>query len=76
LQTLKITGKEISSIKSENIITQITEELVKVQNISDVEAYQLIYESAIVDELFDESTGLYNKSWQEIYEILKKEIGN
>jgi hypothetical protein len=51
LLTLKIIDKENTFIKSEDIIKEIAEELVKGQSISDVDAYRLIYESAIIDEL-------------------------
>jgi hypothetical protein len=74
LLTLKIIDRENTLIKSEDIIKEIAEELVKEQNISDIEAYKLIYESSIIDELFDENTKLYEKPWQEIYEMLKQEI--
>ena len=73
LLTLKKTDTKNTLIKSEDIISKIAEELVIKQSITDIEAYKLIYESAIIDKLFDEDSELCNKSWQEIYEMLKEE---
>jgi hypothetical protein len=34
----------------------------------------MFYMSTVFSELSDESTGLYQKPWTEIYEMLKKEL--
>jgi len=44
-------------------------------NINEMEAVDRYYTSKTYTQLADESTGLYEKPWQEIYEMLKKELG-
>lgn len=60
--------------KIEKISISITEQLLR-DGLPDADARDLYYESQTYAHLSDESVGLYNKSWQEIYETLKKEIG-
>jgi len=45
-------------------------------NIDEEKATDLFYNSGTFGKLADESTGLYKKPWQEIYEILKIELKN
>ena len=42
--------------------------------IDETQATDLFYNSETFGKLADENTGFHLKSWQEIYEILKKEI--
>jgi len=46
------------------------------RNINEMEAVDLYYTSKTYTQLADESTKLYEKPWQEIYEMLKKELGD
>jgi len=45
-------------------------------DIQKIEAMTIVYNSDIFTQLADEKTGLYLKSWQKIYELLKAEIDN
>jgi hypothetical protein len=71
----------ISSIspKNDSKILQIddflVEQLMLDKQIDEVEASDLYYKSTTFEQLSDESAELYNRPWQEIYEILKTEIG-
>ena len=51
----------------------LLEKLMLDNQIDDVQAIDLFYNSKTFVQLEDETTGLYLKSWQEIYEMLKKE---
>jgi len=42
--------------------------------IDETQATDIFYNSETFAQLSDESTELYKHSWQEIYEILKKEL--
>ena len=44
------------------------------RNILKIDAMTIVYNSDISTQLTDESTGLYLKPWQEIYELLKIEL--
>ena len=52
----------------------LLEQLVLDLNIDEEKATDIFYSSKIFRKLADESTELYKKPWQEIYEILKIEI--
>jgi hypothetical protein len=52
----------------------LIEKLMIENNFDEYKATDLYYSSKTFMQLADESTGLYQKSWQEIYEMLKKEI--
>lgn len=52
---------------------KIVEQLVLEKNISEIKASDYLFNSKTYIQLTDISTGLYKKTWQEIYEILKKE---
>lgn len=69
----KPSRKPISAIETivENIVVQLIEE----NNIDEENAINTFYNSDIFAQLADETTQLYLKSWQEIYEILKIELG-
>ena len=55
---------------SENIV----EKLVFDNNFSEMEATDFFYNSQTFKQLSDKSTQFYKKSWQDLYELLKKEI--
>ncbi|MDR0866782.1 MAG: DUF3990 domain-containing protein [Candidatus Symbiothrix sp.] len=54
----------------------IIEQFMLDNQIDETVAADLFYNSKTFETLSDESTYLFKKSWQEIYEILKKEIRN
>jgi len=43
-------------------------------DINELQATDLFYNSDTFTQLADETTKLYEKSWQEIYEMLKQEL--
>ena len=59
-------------------ITDISEPLIQRlmldQNIDEIQATDKFYISKTFARLSDENTGLYSKSWQEMYELLKQEL--
>ncbi|MDR3094202.1 MAG: DUF3990 domain-containing protein [Bacteroidales bacterium] len=52
----------------------VLEQLMLDNNINELQATDLFYNSETFGKLAEESTKLYEKSWQEIYERLKKEL--
>lgn len=52
---------------------QLVEKLMLDRGIDELQATDLFYQSKTFAELAEESTKLYEKSWQEIYEMFKKE---
>ena len=60
-------------------ITDISEPLIETlmldKNMNEINATDIFYTSKTFTQLSDESTKLYKKSWQEIYEMLTKELG-
>ena len=52
----------------------IIEKLMIDNEIDELQATDLFYNSNTFTQLAEESTKLYKKSWQEIYEMLKKEL--
>jgi hypothetical protein len=52
----------------------IVEKLMTDNQIDELEASDLYYQSKTFAQLSDERTGLYKRSWQEVYEMLKNEI--
>jgi hypothetical protein len=59
---------------TEDIGEAVIESLMLDRNIDETEALKLFFASATFTQLSDRATGLYLKPWQEIYEILKKEL--
>jgi hypothetical protein len=57
-----------------NIAESVIEKLMLDYNMDEGKATDILYTSPVFANLSDESTGLYQKPWQEIYEMLKKEI--
>jgi hypothetical protein len=52
----------------------LLEKLMLDNQIDEIKAADLFYNSGTFTQLADESTGFYLKPWQEIYEMLKKEL--
>ncbi|MDR1653752.1 MAG: DUF3990 domain-containing protein [Prevotellaceae bacterium] len=73
LQALEFDKGEVDvlAIKIEkNILQQIIIDL----KIDEMQAADLFYNSKTFEKLANETTEFYKRSWQEIYELLKKEI--
>lgn len=73
LQYLKIQGYDIV-FNIEDIGAQIVETLIIDMGKSTKDASDIFFSSATFGNLSDISTRLYEKPWQEIYEMLKKEL--
>lgn len=65
-------GKYYVDVK--HISKPIIKTLITEQNISKDAAVDLLYNSATFGKLSEKNTELYLKDWQEIYEMLKKEL--
>jgi hypothetical protein len=63
-----------ASFKISDISILVTAYLESNDKLSEKEAQNSYYKSETYKNLSDESTGLYNKTWQEIYDIFKKEL--
>ena len=59
-----------------DIAEPILENLMTDFNIDEAKATDLFYTSKAFAQLADETTELYKKTWQEIYELLKRELKN
>ncbi|MDR1739264.1 MAG: DUF3990 domain-containing protein [Bacteroidales bacterium] len=59
-----------------NISEPIIEHLIIDLKVDEKKATDLFYTSQIFINLSDKTTELYKKSWQEIYELLKRELNN
>ena len=60
-------------LTTDNIIENILEAIVAEFKISEAMAIKTIYSSKAYEKLSNEDTFLWQKSWQEIYEIIKEE---
>ena len=60
--------------KTENIITNITVALTNDLKTGAIEAMKMIYNSKTFTQLTNKETLLFEKPWQSIYEMLKKEL--
>jgi hypothetical protein len=59
---------------TEDIGEAVIESLILDRNINETKAADLFFASDTFAQLSDRATGLYLKPWQEIYEMLKKEL--
>jgi hypothetical protein len=75
LQMLKRKDR-ISSLKITHITEPIIEALVIENQLEEIEAADLFYTSETFSQLSDISNKYYLNTWQEIFEILKKELKN
>jgi hypothetical protein len=57
-----------------NIDDAITQSLVSDHNLSEKQALDAYFESQTYKALIDESTGLYQKAWTEVYQLLLQEL--
>ncbi|MDR2563438.1 MAG: DUF3990 domain-containing protein [Prevotellaceae bacterium] len=57
------------------IVASIISQLLLEKQINEEKASDLFYTSKTFTQLADETSELYKRSWTEIYEMLKKEIG-
>ena len=73
LQTLDYVDK-IPRRNITNISEPLIEKLMIEQKIDEIQATDIFYTSKIFTQLANETTGLYIKSWEEIYEMLKIEL--
>jgi len=73
LQMLEWVNRK-SDLSMLNIDDAITQSLVENYKISEEKAIDIYFNSNIYQKLIDETTGLYLKSWENIYELLKQEI--
>jgi len=62
--------------KIEKLISELSLALMQDFNITDIEAMKLVYHSEIFQKLSDETIEFYQKTWQDIYELLKQELNN
>ena len=58
----------------EGLIADLSVALIQKKQLSKIEAMSLIFNSAVFRQLSDYNTKLYKKSWQDIYELLSKEL--
>ena len=63
-----------ADLKEMTIDDAIIQSLIIDFQMSDYQAIDVYFNSKIYSLLIDENTGYYEKSWQEIYDILKKEF--
>jgi hypothetical protein len=60
--------------KIEALVSELSVALMKDRDISTIEAMNVVYNSDIFAQLSDYTNFWYRKSWQEIYDMLKKEL--
>ncbi|MDR0288376.1 MAG: DUF3990 domain-containing protein [Clostridiales bacterium] len=72
LQMLEWVNRK-SDLAMLNIDDAVTQALVKDYGISEEKAIDLYFSSDIYQQLIDETTGLYQKSWEDVYKLLKQE---
>jgi hypothetical protein len=70
---LSLTAKKADS-KIIQIDDLLVEQLMLDNQIDEMQAADLFYNSLTFTSLADETTQLYLRPWQEIYEMLKKEL--
>jgi len=74
LESLQMLEKVKKNKFINDIDDAITQSLVTEYDITEQKAIDLYFQSKTYSRLIDESTELYKKSWQEIYELLKAEL--
>ena len=73
MQSLEL-HKEKIDVEIIHIDNDIVKALMIDFGLSEIEATNMYYKSKIYSQIADETTELYKKPWQNIYEILKKEL--
>ena len=76
LESLQMLEKVKKNKFVNNIDDAITQSLVTEFDLTEQKAIDLYFQSKTYGRLTDENTKLYEKTWQEIYEMLKKELEN
>lgn len=74
LYALKIMDDKNFPLTFDEISAQITERIMSDNNLTELNAADIFITSATCAKLADESTFLWQKPWQEIYEIFKEEF--
>jgi len=75
LQLLDYVGSPASiNYTITKIVDPIVEKLMTDNDINEAQATDVFYNSKTFTQLADETTKLYEKPWQEIYDMLKKEL--
>lgn len=74
LEALQMLDKIPKNRFVNDIDDALTQSLVTDFDISEQQAIDLYFQSETYGKLIDESTALYLKPWQEIYEMLKREL--
>ena len=69
-----VENTEDISYEISEIGEKVVEKLMIEREIDELQATDLFYKSKIFTQLAEKSTKFYEKSWQEIYELLKKEL--
>jgi len=73
LQALELNKAKID-VETIHMDNDVVQALMTDYGIREIEATTIYYTSKTYTRLADETSGLYHKSWQEIYEMLKKEL--
>jgi hypothetical protein len=73
LQMLEWVNKK-SDLSMLGIDDAITQALVNDYGVSEEKAVDMYFGSDIYQQLIDETTGLYQKSWENVYDLLKQEL--
>jgi hypothetical protein len=60
--------------KVEYLVSELSVALKEDRDITEIEALKIIYNSAIFSQLSDYKTYLYRKKWQDIYDMLQREL--
>ena len=60
--------------KIETLVANLAITLMQKHNISKIDAMSYVYNSVIFTQLSNSGNKLYRKPWQEIYEMLQKEL--
>ncbi|MDR3265980.1 MAG: DUF3990 domain-containing protein [Tannerella sp.] len=60
--------------KIETLVSELSVALMQDRNLSKLEAMNAVYDSGIFTNITDVGTGLYQRPWTEIYQLLLKEL--
>jgi len=74
LESLQMLEKVKKNRFVNDIDDAITQSLVTEFSLTELQAIDIYFQSKTYSKLIDENTGLYEKKWQEIFEILKTEL--
>jgi len=74
LESLQMLKKTKKNMFVNNIDDVITQSLVSDFNMTEKQSIDVYFQSKVYAKLIDENTKYYQKTWQEIYELLKTEL--